>query len=220
MNPQTSSYPPSGGNQNLLVIALIAVLALGTAGFGALAIIAFGKASKATSTLKVSTESAAQSARADQKKLDVSAAELAAESPYRSYGAPLEYGSFEIRFPKNWSGAVLETRSSTVQVDLTLNPNFLRKQNNIDDPIAARVTLNQRTLEEYTKQYATNKVLKRADIKVAGIPGYEFTGPFPDRRTKRLIAVPVRDKTLVFISENTAYASEFDQILAQSRINP
>lgn len=199
---------------------LIVILGLGSLGFGILAVVAFSKANTATTTVNAQRKAAADIARADQKKIDQTAAELASESPFRSYVAPVEYGSFEIKFPKNWSGDVIENRSGTVQVTLVVNPDFVKTQNSIADLTAAKIALNQRTLAEYTKEFSSNKDLKKTDTTVSGIPAIQFTGKFSDKRTKRLIAVPIRDKTLVFINENPAYNSEFDLILAQSKINP
>jgi len=75
-------------------------------------------------------------------------------------------------------------------------------------------------LAEYTKDFLSNKDLKKSDTTVSGIPAIQFTGKFTDKRTKRMIAVPIRDKTLVFTNEDPTYNSEFDLILAQSKINP
>lgn len=219
MPPTPNLIAPQTG-RNPLTTALIAVLAVGVLGFGVLAIVAFSKANTAANTLQSQKQSAADSARADQKKTDQTAAELASESPFRSYVAPVEYGSFEIKFPKNWSGDVNENRSNSIQVSLVVNPDFVRSQNGADDLAAAKITLYQRTLAELTKEYATNRDLKKSDITVAGIPSVQYSGKFADRRTKRLVAVPVRDKTLVFTNENATYNSEFDLIMAQSRINP
>jgi len=103
---------------------------------------------------------------------------------------------------------------------LVVNPDFIKVQNNLADLTGAKVTLNQRTLNEFIKDYSNNKELKKTDTTVSGIPAVQFTGKFADKRTKRLVAVPVRDKTIVFTNENPAYNSEFDLILAQSKINP
>jgi hypothetical protein len=220
MMPQTTSFSSPQNSRNPLVIALIVVLAVGTVGFGIVAVVGFSKANTATTTLQAQRQAAADSARADQKKVDQAATELASESPFRSYVAPVEYGSFEIKFPKNWSGYVSEARADTVQVSLIINPDFVKQQDSVDDLSAAKITLNQQTLKEYTDQYTTNPDLQKSDTTVSGIPAVQFTGKFSDERTKRLIAVPIRDKTLVFTNENPAYDSEFNIILAQSKINP
>jgi hypothetical protein len=194
---------------------------LGTVVFGLLSIVAFGQAHTAQTTVNQQKTAAATAARDDQKKQDAVAAEIAGESPFRSYIAPLEYGSFEIKFPKNWSAQIDEERSSTTQVNLLLHPDFVRTQNGTPDLYATKVQLLQHELNEYTKQFDSVKTVKRADITVSNIKGVEFTGTkFPDKRDIRIVAVPIRDKTLIFVSEDAAYANEFNQILAQSKILP
>jgi len=93
MMPETPTYSAPQNNRNPLIIVLIAVLGLGALGFGVLAVMGFSKASTATTTLNAQSKAAADSARTDQKKIDQTAAELASESPFRSYVAPVEYGS-------------------------------------------------------------------------------------------------------------------------------
>ncbi len=206
--------------KNTLLWALVGLLGLGAVVFAILSVFAFSQARTATTTLNQQKKAAADAARADQKKQDEQAAEIAAESPFRSYVAPIEYGSFEIKFPKNWSANVDQARGSTTQVTLTLHPDFIRRDNNTDELASAKILLVQRTLEEYLKQFQAQKGLTRADTTVSGVKGVQLTGKFADKRTTRLVVVPIRDKSLVFINEDEKYAREFDQILAQSKALP
>src|SRR5207245_6599292 len=113
----------------------------------------YNDATVARNTLEREKKAAADKARADQKAADDKATELAAESPYRSYVAPLEYGSFEIKFPKNWSSYVDQERSSTNQVTLVVEPNFVVRNNSVDDLAPAKIVLVQRTLAEFLGTY-------------------------------------------------------------------
>jgi hypothetical protein len=210
----------SSSNRNLLFIGLIVVLGLGAVGFGILSIVAFGQANTARTTLEQQKKAAAEAARTEQKKLDEAAAEAANQSPFRSYIAPTEYGSFEIKFPKNWSSTSNEVRSGSTQVTLVVHPNFVHSSNGTDDLAAAKITLQQKTLAEYLKQYTNQKGVVQAETKVSEISGKQLTGKFTDKRVTRIVVIPIRDKTLVFTNENAAYAAEFDQILAQAKIIP
>jgi hypothetical protein len=134
----------------------------------------------------------------------------------------VEYGSFEIKFPKNWSGYVDQEKSGK-QVDLVLNPDFVRRINATDELAAARVLLQETQADQFMTSFASQVKrgsLKQSDITISGQHAYDFTGQFQDRRTTREVVVPVRDKVLVFINENNRYSSEFNQILAQSKIIP
>jgi hypothetical protein len=218
----TSFYgqPSPSGNRNIILIALIVVLGIGAVVFAGLTVTAFGQAKAAKSNLDKKTKAAADAARTDQKKTDDRNAEIASESPYRSYVAPIEYGSFEIKFPKNWSSSVDEERSSGTQVSLIVHPDFIRRQNGVDDLMALKVQLQQKTLNEFLRNYDNQKNISKADFTVSGVKGVQLTGKFSDKRTTRIVVVPIRDKSLVFTNEAGQYSSEFDQVLAQSKIVP
>jgi hypothetical protein len=218
MNDQPlPTLPP---RSNRLGPALMIVLGVGAVGFAVLSIVEFGQAHSATTTLNAQKQSAAAVARADQKQLDEAAAVVAGESPFRSYTAPAEYGSFEIKFPKDWSSTVDEERTSSTQVLLVVNPNFVHRSNGQDALAAAKIALNQRTLADAIKLYSGQKTLTQSDVTVSGIKSVQFSGSFNDKRSTRVVIVPVRDKTIIFTNENQQYSHEFDAILAQSKIVP
>ena len=208
--------PSRGVNFSLI---LIVVLGLGTVVFGLAAISASSKAHTATATLAAAKAQAANDAKKAQKAADDQANTLANATPYRTYTAPDAFGGFAISFPKDWSASVDEEETSGVQVSLTVNPNFVRRVNNVNDLVAARVELHTVPMAQFLQAYNA-KTITQTSITVSGIAGTALTGTFPDKRTTRLVAVPVRDKTLVFINENGSYASTFDTILAQAKINP
>jgi hypothetical protein len=227
-NPFSSPTPPNfggaGGRGSGLPVLpiLIGVLGLGALTFAVLTVVFYSQATTATKTLNTQKAAAAAKARADQQKADDAANTIANESPFRSYLAPVEYGSFEIKFPKDWSSSVDQEGSGT-QVDLIINPDFVRRTNGNNELSAAHIMLIERSSDQYMSGYTslikTGK-LKQANIAVAGQQGFDITGSFPDRRTTRQVIIPVRDKVLVFTNENGKYASEFNEILAQSKIVP
>lgn len=230
LNPGSSgpfSSPPSGGGggsggRSPLLLILVLVLGLGTVIFGILTVTFSGKAATATKTAAAKAAAAADSARTDQKKLDEDATSKANESPFRSYTAPQKYGTFVINFPKDWSSSVDEESSGT-QVNLVLNPDFISRTDGKDDLIAVRVAFIDQTKDRYLNQFASllkSRKLKQADILVANQPSIDITGQFSDRRTVHAVVVPIRDKVLVFTSEDTKFSTEFGQILAQAKIIP
>jgi hypothetical protein len=201
---------------------LIAILALGAAGFGVMAMVYFNKASVATKTLETQKAAAVDKAKIAQKKADDEANTIANESPFRSYVAPVEFGSFEIKFPKNWSASIDQEKNGT-QINLIINPDFVRRTNGTDELVATKVTLIERPQDQYMSTFSSlvkSGTLKQADITVSGQRAFDLTGRFSDKRTSRLVIVPVRDKVLVFTNENSKYGNEFNQIIAQSKIIP
>jgi hypothetical protein len=212
---------PGGGN-NTIMFALIGILGLGAVIFAIMTAVFYNKATTATTTLNAQKANAAEKAKIQQKKDDDQANTIANESPFRSYFAPVEFGSFEIKFPKNWSGYVDHEPTGT-QVSLLLNPDFVRRSNGSDELAAGRIMLVTRPFDQYTTTFQNQikrGTIKQTAITVSGLKGYDLSGSFQDKKTTREVIVPVRDKVLVFINENFKYATEFNEILAQSTIVP
>lgn len=200
-------------------LVLIVVLGLGTIIFGLAAITSSGQAHTAKTTLANAKQTAATQAAQAQKQTDAQAAEDAAESPYQTYTAPDDYGSFVISFPKNWSSAVDLEDNAQNQVTLVMQPGIIRTVNGVGDLIAAEVLLINRQLPDYLSGFNKKKVAQ-TNVTVDGIASVQLTGSFPDGRATTLVAVPIRDKTLVFDNEDSTYASQFQTIVAQAKLNP
>lgn len=216
----SQSAPSRGGNP--IGIILLVVLGLGTIIFGLLAIMYASQAAAATKSLQTQKAAAAKAAAAAQKLEDDTKYTKLNGSPFRSYTAPPEFGAFTINFPKNWSSWV-DHEANGKQVSLALNPDFVHRTNGVDDPMAARVTLQERTKDQYLLQYASlvkTKAMKQTSITVSGLPAYDFTGKFPDRKTLHEVVIPIRDKVLTMTTENATYADEFNQIVAGAHIIP
>jgi hypothetical protein len=218
----TGGFGGRGGGSSPIMLILILIFAIGTLVFGIMAIANYNQAQVAQKTVNKQVSAAVAKAKETQKQLDDEANMQANESPYRAYTAPVEYGSFEIKFPKVWASYV-DQEPTGKQVSLALNPDFVRRTNNTDELLAARVLLIEQTKDAYMQAYTAQvkrNVLKQADITVSGLKGYDLNGTFQDKKTTRMVVIPVRDKVLVFTNENSKYAGEFNQILAQSRIIP
>lgn len=220
--PAGGSSGGGGGGKSPILIVLLILLGLGTIGFGILTVTFAGKATKATKTAAAQKATIEAKAREDQKKLDDDANAKANESPFRTYTAPQQFGSFVISFPKDWSTNIDEEPSGT-QVSLVLNPESIRRVNGVNAVIATKVNLFTTPKERYMAAYAspikTGKI-KQVETTVSGQPAIDLTGIFPDPKLVRMVVVPIRDKVLVFSTENAKYASEFSQILAQATIIP
>jgi hypothetical protein len=205
-----------------LVIGLIIILSLGAVGFAFLSLHFYGRANTAAKSLNTQTTAAATKAAADQKTKDALAYSIAGESPFSEFDAPDAYGAFVIKFPKDWASWVDEEQDG-IQVTLILNPNFVTVTNGTPGLAAAKITLQEETGTQFINQYTgliTEGTMHQSNITVSGQPGYNFTGAFPNQRSVREVVVPVRDKVLVFDNENKQYATEFDEIVAQAKINP
>ncbi|HEX3082512.1 MAG TPA: hypothetical protein VHQ86_04620 [Candidatus Saccharimonadia bacterium] len=216
---------PNSSGRGALTGVLLVILGLGTAIFGTLTVIFSTQAIKATSQTNSKVAAAVAKARDDQKKQDTAAATLANESPYLAYTAPEELGSFVINYPKTWSVNIDRENSST-QVQLTVNPVAITKAYGVDAPVAARVSLITRDKTSYMGQFANNVKngkVKQTSLTVSGQPAYDLTTSTVGILGGKIlheVVVPIRDKVLVFTSENNTYAAEFGQMVSQAKVNP
>ncbi|QQR53233.1 hypothetical protein IPG36_04080 [bacterium] len=228
--PPTQAPPPSplfqamapkkSGPPVTLIVAIL--FGLGTMVFGIMAALFYSQATEAKKTLISKVTDAVTAAKAEQKEADDAAYTLQAENPYRSYTAPVSFGSFEVKFPKSWASFV-EEKSSGTQVNLQLNPEFVKTTNSAAEPNAARIILLEQTQNQFMgtiDSQVKNGKLKKSVTTVSGLPAFDVTGTFSDKKTIRQVIVPVRDKVILFNSENKNYASQFNEILTQSRIIP
>jgi hypothetical protein len=218
--------PSQRGEVNLLLVATV-VLGIFVLIFAGLFVNSYMKAQEATKNVNAKRAEAyklGQEAGAKtQKATDEAAAKAEAQNPYRSYVAPTAFGEFTIKFPKNWSSSVAENISSTNQVDLIATPEFIKILPNNSVNYALRVTLVNTpydTVKAAYDQQAKNKKSKAMAAKVSGIDGTRYEGQYRQNKTGIAVLVPVRDKTMVFVTENTKYQPEFEATLTQSTIKP
>ena len=200
-------------------------------GFGVLAltiatIVGFIIAGSATTNADKKALTAATAARADQKKADELAARLVQESPYRTYAAPTQYGSFKLAYPKSWSSyASYSQGGARTPLELMLNPDLVSATDGKNQPLACHLQLIQSSLDDYLTPYKGATGINTEDITVSGIKGKNLSGDLgavsPDNAdVVRLVVIPIRDKVMVFTNEDANYASEFTNILEQANIVP
>ncbi|HEY6736478.1 MAG TPA: hypothetical protein VI322_02050 [Candidatus Saccharimonadia bacterium] len=233
MNPSASpvSPPPSplysastfsrhSGPSPLLITSVL--FGLGTLVFGLMAMVYYNQAVNTRNSANQRLTAAVTSAKATQKQEDDDAYAQLAGTPFRSYIAPVAFGSFDIKFPKNWASYVVE-RANGTQVNLQLTPDFVQNVDNVDQPNAARIMLQATPQDQFMNQYdqqVKQGRLKKTVITVSGLPGYDLTGSFSEKKIVRMVIIPIRDKVIIFQNENSKYANDFNDILAQSHLNP
>lgn len=225
MDNNTFSTPETGKSKLVLIVCII--LGVFVLIFAGLYVSSYLKERAATTDLnakKTTAYNAGKEAGAKSQKIaDEAAARTAAENPYRAYTAPTPYGNFTIKFPKNWSSSVAESLNATNQVDLIANPNFIKVVTDNSANYALRVTLVDtpyESLKDSYDQQVKNKKAKATTATVSGITGTRYTGAYRQAKDGVAVLVPVRDKTMVFITDNTNYLSEFETALSQSTIKP
>lgn len=218
--------PPAQRSLPLTNILLV-VLGLTTLIFAGLFLFSYDQASTATKTLNQAKQKAAAEAAQKQKKADIAANLAALEIPYRSYQAPTAFGSFTVNFPKSWSSRVSEIAENKTQVNLSVNPEFVRYKGEQALPVALRVRLIQQTSNSFIAEFSEtikSRKLTKSTMTVSGQNAIVLSGNFKSEDGLsgfvRLVAVPVRDKVIVFTCENGLYTQQFETVIAQAKIIP
>lgn len=229
MLPQDQPYgsdvnvQPVPTHRSKLLIVLVVLFGLGTAGFGLLAFLGYGVGLQARSSLNSAKQSSYTKGQQDQQKSDDAKYLASNESPFRNYQAPDIYGSFLLKFPKNWNIYAVETKDSSTQLSLFLHPDLVRQVSGSDNAYATRLVLTRSTADDIQKQHAEDVKqgkLSLKNITVSGIQSFRYEGKFDGKHDGSTVLVPVRDKTIIISNDDKQFANEYNQILSQAQITP
>jgi hypothetical protein len=203
----------------ITVVLLVLVLLIETAAL----VMVYGASEKSKSILESARQKSYQQGQSDQKRADEERFELLNRSPYRSYKAPIIFGGFEIKFPKNWNVYSVENSNSPQQINLTAHPDFVKQVSGIDNVYALRVLLVRTPYDQMMKQHQDDvkqKKIKLSSITISGIEGSRYEGKFDGKHDGSTVLLPVRDKTIVIATDDKRFLPEFNQILTQANIVP
>lgn len=203
------------GGAGIVLVLLLLVLGLG-AFSGWLWLNGNGETPEQQLTVAVSE------ARRLQREEDQARFDEERQSPYRRYEAPDIYGDITVRFPKNWNLYVQDDSEKATEIDLYMNPDFIRIQAGVDTVYAFRMQLNDELFDEQNQNFAEaarDGDLKASSITVSGLEGVLYDGEIAKGHEGLLAVLPYRDKTLVLWTESRQYADEFTQILQRTEIS-
>jgi hypothetical protein len=214
-------FDPQRGIVNHLVVLTIA-LGLAATVFATVSFFTFRSARTAQSTLKQASAKAREEGKKEQAELDAKKALEEAQSPYRSYTAPRSAGSFQLRFPKNWS-AMADIGEDGDELEFTAHPDLLDVSDSEGAAYALVVKLvNQRSsalLREYNEAAADKRVSSKA-VRVSGVAATWYEGRYDDDHNGVIVIVPMRDRTLTFETQDRQFINQFNQVLQQSKLAP
>ena len=213
------------GQVNLHLLLTI-FLGVGMVLFGALAVYAYMEREDAVNNLNVKVKAAVTKSVEAQKKQDAEVNRKANDLPYRVYTADQLDGAFQLQIPKSWSLVANKNSDPSTQLEILSNPNVVvnnMAQNAINTQ-GFKMLLLKKSQTEVIKNYDAlvkqKKVTSKA-AQVSGINATRFEGQIDNQRhTGVAIVFPVRDKTVVMITENMNYKDEFEKIVTSAKINP
>lgn len=217
--PMAASYQPSHRSKGLLIAFVICVLLLlGTIGFGIWAYLERtdyknNSDQKADAAVLVAVQE--EASRKDAEFVERE------KSPTRIYKGPSAYGGVSFKYPKTWSGYVVEKDKSQKQIDGFFHPGIVPDVNG-DTGFALRVQVLDRPYADIIKSLQSkvnSGKLKLSAYKpknVKGVSASRVTGEYNQGQNDTLVFVELRDKTLQIWTESNSFVGDFDKYILDS----
>jgi hypothetical protein len=194
----------------LAVTSFILLLALG---FGAWA---FAQMLDYKNNVDGHVQRAVAAAKAAEDKVKDAQFVESEKQPFRTYTGPSTYGSVTVRYPKTWSGYVVDTRASSPFVDGYFYPGVVPDLNGQASVFALRVQVVQTQYANALSQVSGYVNQGKAKVsaykapKVPSVVGSRVDGQISSNKTGTMILLPLRNMTLKIWTEAPQFQNDFD----------
>lgn len=216
LSPKT----PHSGRVNLIVLVVFSILLLATIIFGIWAY------SSMLDYKNNSDKKASQAVKVAEQKLSSQKDNEFAEKekkPYKTYKGPETYGSITFEYPKTWSGYVNQIASGSSQaVDGYFYPDIVPGLATGSSYALRLQVVNQTyavALSQFDAKVKTGKIAAKA-FRAKNVPdtlGAQVDGEIFSNITKgSLVALPLRDKTILLWTESDRFSNDFSSIILPS----
>lgn len=206
------------GAINVLLLPLIMSLLIlvGVAVFG---VWAFGERQDYKNNVDEKIAVAVEKAKTEEAK--VKDAQFAEESknPLKTYKGPSAYGSVVVKYPKTWSGYVVENSQSDPYVDgyfaKGVVPDVQADSSTFPLRLQVSSTSYSETLTNFESQAQEGSVRVKpyALKKVPSVVGSFVSGAISENKKGYMVILPLRNTTLEIWTESDSYKSDFDKII-------
>lgn len=217
-------------------LALAVLLLIGAIGFGAWAYSgrqdykdnADAKIAEAVTAAKQQEAAAKDSQFAEEIK-----------NPLKTYNGPEAYGSIVLKYPKTWSGYVIDANDdnssdSSTPVDGYFHPGVVPSADGSASLFSLRLQVLGQSYSEVVDElnngsssgnppvirpYALPKVPKAVGVKITGVLPVDSSGS--DNKTGVMVILPLRSQTIELWTEGNRYVNDFNKyILPNFRFSP
>jgi hypothetical protein len=201
-----------------ILIALIAtsVLLLGTLGFAGWAFMS-RQDYKFRSDEK-SDEAVAVAVKKTEADDAVKYAE-AAKNPLVIHKGPSEFGAISVKYPKTWSGYVIESKKNSTPVEDYFHPRVVSDTSNKANAYALRIQVVDKSYDSVIKTYESAVKTKKLSARPYSLPmvkdviGTRFDGQVELNKQGQLIVLPMRNMTLKIWTEAPSFMADFTKII-------
>ncbi len=122
-------------------------------------------------------------------------------------------------YPRDWSQYLVEKESGRLQIEAIFHPTTVQA----GQVYALRLQVYQQTYDDVLRPYR-GKIekgeLKAQPIKNNGTAGVRLEGQYTRDRDGALVIFPIRDKTLVLLTESKAYLRVFNEVVKTLNFTP
>jgi hypothetical protein len=208
------------GEIDVLVIVVV-VLAVLTAGLGGLSIWLYTQYSDATNNLDAKVTAATADAKKEQATADEEKFAQREKEPNRTFVGPDDYGRLTFDYPKTWSMYEAKNAVNGGDYEAYLNPGKVPPINQ-KQIFSLRVTILDReysdTLRSYDGQVKSGK-LKSSSFSANGESGTRLDGEFNNKLVGSAVFLKVRDKTVVLRTDAATFRPDFNNIIKTIKFN-
>ena len=203
-------------NVLLLPVILLALLFIGAAGFGLWAYNgrqdyknnSDAKVQAAVAVAQQQTATAKDNEFAQKEKL-----------PLYTYNGPAAYGSVVLKYPKTWSGYVVENDSNGgTALDGYFYPGVVPSVGDTSKAFALRFQVVSQSYTDVLRELQNSQdktltITSYALPNVSNTVGVMAKGQVVQGKTGSEVVLPLRDKTLKIWTEGADFQSDFDSII-------
>lgn len=142
----------------------------------------------------------------------------AAKSPLKTFVGPDAYGSLHLSYPKTWSAYINTTGSNPL--DGYFHNDYLPTIDGSNASFNLRVQILNSSYSTVVNRYTNNVKNNTATAspyklpQVQSVVGTMFTGKLFDKNSSgTLVALPVRDKTLILWVQDNSFLPDFNKYI-------
>lgn len=129
------------------------------------------------------------------------------------------FANVSFLYPRDWSQRLIEKESGRIQIEAIFHPGVVQDE----QVYALRLQVRQETYDSVLRNYQ-QKIergeLKAQPVKNNGTPGVRLDGQYERDRDGAMIIFPIRDKTLVLLTESKEYLRVYNEIIKSLNFTP
>jgi hypothetical protein len=154
----------------------------------------------------------------ESTRKDAEFAELS-KSPLKTYVGPEAFGSIDLKYPKTWSGYVINTSDNSPYIDGYFSPNVVPDVGTDISTFALRIRVSSDSYSTLLENYNSNvedgtvKVSPYKLPKVPKVVGSKVVGQLSNTKKGTLIIVPLRANALEIWTESDKYLNDFNKYI-------